>query len=272
MVEQTQLHSNTSQYGSMSRGMRFMLPELRARMQQGLDEIRSGRFADEWAAEQEAGCPTLEDLRLAAQSLPLAQLERDLRAALGGGAPPVLAAPDRGSADRGGTKRRAPNSRAVRPARRGLLARFRGKPPARTPAGGRRSELLSPEQVEPVLRAFLASAAGDSALQAFGEGKTLTTHYLLSEPEVEFHLSFDHGRVTGKLGAPPAPAEVCIQTQAGVLDDMLTGRINAMRAAMSGKLVFSGEARLAMSVQRIQDDLCRLYRAAREQVLSQDPA
>jgi ketol-acid reductoisomerase len=75
MIEQSALHSHTSQYGSMSRGMRFMLPELRAKMREGLEEICSGRFARAWAAEQEAGCPTLEGLREAARSLPLYQLE-----------------------------------------------------------------------------------------------------------------------------------------------------------------------------------------------------
>jgi len=79
MIEQSALHSRTSQYGSMTRGMRFVLPELRARMREGLEEIRSGKFAQEWAAEQEAGCPTLEMLKEAARSLPLHQLEQELR-------------------------------------------------------------------------------------------------------------------------------------------------------------------------------------------------
>jgi len=82
MIEQSALHSRTSQYGSMTRGMRFVLPELRARMREGLEEIRSGKFAQEWAAEQEAGCPTLEMLKEAARSLPLHQLEQELRRAL----------------------------------------------------------------------------------------------------------------------------------------------------------------------------------------------
>lgn len=83
MIEQIELHSRTSQYGSLSRGMRFILPELRARMREGLEEIRSGQFAQEWAAEQEAGCPTLEALKEAAHSLPLCQLEQELRRAFG---------------------------------------------------------------------------------------------------------------------------------------------------------------------------------------------
>ncbi len=81
-VEQTALHSRTSQYGSMSRGMRFMLPELREKMCEGLDEICSGKFAQEWAAEQEAGCPMLDMLRQAARSLPLHELEQELLRAL----------------------------------------------------------------------------------------------------------------------------------------------------------------------------------------------
>jgi ketol-acid reductoisomerase len=82
MIEQSALHSGTSQYGSLTRGLRFMLPELRTRMLEGLEEIRSGKFAQEWAAEKEAGCPTLKAVREAARSLPLYQLERELRRAL----------------------------------------------------------------------------------------------------------------------------------------------------------------------------------------------
>jgi ketol-acid reductoisomerase len=262
IVEQTRLHSNTSQYGSMSRGMRFMLPELRVKMREGLGEIRSGQFAREWAAEQAAGCPTLHDLRLAAQSLPLAQMERELRDALGGNGAPAV---------RPKAERTTLESKASRPRRRGLWSRLRGKgrPGASRTQTDPPTKGLAPGQVEPVLRAFVASAPGDPALRAFGQDKALTTHYVLRDPQVEFYLRFAPSGVTAALGAPPDPAEVRIQTEAAVLDGMLTGHINAMRAAMSGKLVFSGEARLAMGVQRIQGDLCRLYSEARDTVMDE---
>jgi ketol-acid reductoisomerase len=79
IVEQTALHSRTSQYGSMARGIRYIMPELWERMESGLQEIRSGAFAREWTAEQEAGCPTLTALQEAARRLPLHQLEQELR-------------------------------------------------------------------------------------------------------------------------------------------------------------------------------------------------
>ena len=82
LVEQAALHSTTSQYGSMSRGLRFQLPELRAKLREGLDEIRTGAFAQEWTEEQAQGSPTLEVLREAAREMPLHALEQELREAL----------------------------------------------------------------------------------------------------------------------------------------------------------------------------------------------
>lgn len=87
LIEQSRLHSPTSQYGSMSRGMRFALPELRERMREGLEEIRSGAFAREWAAEKQNGYPMLEMLRAAALELPLHETEEKVRAAIFGRSP-----------------------------------------------------------------------------------------------------------------------------------------------------------------------------------------
>ncbi|MGC9523618.1 MAG: ketol-acid reductoisomerase [Anaerolineae bacterium] len=94
-VEQTKLHSRTSQYGSMSRGLRFQLPALRQKMRQGLEEIRSGAFAREWVEEQAEGAPTLELLREQAQSMPLYEMEKALRQQLGAapGSPPCVPVP-----------------------------------------------------------------------------------------------------------------------------------------------------------------------------------
>jgi autoinducer 2 (AI-2) kinase len=116
--------------------------------------------------------------------------------------------------------------------------------------------------MEEVLRRFLADAAGDPALHEFSRGRQMTTHYVLQQPDLEFHLRFADGEVTGDLGPPPSPAEVRLETKAETLDEMLTGRTNAMRAAMTGKLSFSGDTKLAISIQQIQDDLKRLYTQA----------
>lgn len=262
MIEQTELHSRTSQYGSMSRGMRFRLPELRTKMQEGLEEIRSGEFAREWAAEQEEGCPTLEMLKESARSLPLYRLEQELRQAVHD-VPPSPLMRTRPGAPRppmpplpGGKGLIAQALDALRRWRERLGRKPEAQPPARP---------LSETEMEHVLRAFIDRAVSDPALRDFAAGRQVTTHYVLSDRDLEFHIGFHDGEVTGELGPPPSLAEVQLEMEADVLDGMFAGRINAARAAMSGKLSFDGDTKLAMGVQRIQKDLTRLYKLAREE-------
>jgi ketol-acid reductoisomerase len=65
IFEQMRLHSPTSQYGVLSRraGATGGNEQLRKRMEEALDHIRSGRFAAEWKAEEHAGYPLLQRLR-----------------------------------------------------------------------------------------------------------------------------------------------------------------------------------------------------------------
>jgi len=275
LVEQSQLHSTTSQYGSMSRGMRFILPELRQRMQQGLDDIRSGRFAEEWEAEQAAGCPTLQMLRESARTLPLYRLEHQLRHTLRGEPiPPELLesaeAPSAAIAPEAQAAAEATSARGSSAVARGglfsgLVSTLRGllaPGPAAAPTGS-----LSRQQLERVLRRFCQLVADDPALQAFSQGRSFTSHYVLGDVGLDFFMRFGDGVVQSALGVPVPPAEVRLETSAEVLDGMLSGRLNAMRAAMSGKLQFKGEAKVAMSQQQVQNDLVRLYSQARNEVL-----
>lgn len=124
--------------------------------------------------------------------------------------------------------------------------------------------------MEDVLRAFIAHAARDPALQAFAADQQVTTHYVLTDRGLEFHVRFQGGAVTGALGAPRAPAEVRLEMAADVLDGMFSGRINAARAAMSGKISFDGDTRQALGIQRIQKDLSRVYNLARAEVAARE--
>jgi ketol-acid reductoisomerase len=68
MIRQMRLHSQTSQYGSLSRAERMLPEEARDRLRRALEEIRSGRFADEWSKEQESGYPRFQELRRRAEA------------------------------------------------------------------------------------------------------------------------------------------------------------------------------------------------------------
>jgi ketol-acid reductoisomerase len=68
VIEQMRLHSQTSQYGTLSRGPRMLPDETRERLRETLREIRSGVFATEWSAEQAGGYPRFDALREAARA------------------------------------------------------------------------------------------------------------------------------------------------------------------------------------------------------------
>ncbi len=76
-------HSPTSQYGQMSRAGRYQHLDVAATMRELVNDIASGRFADEWDAERDAGYPKLDALRAAAMAPEILAFEEDLRTRLG---------------------------------------------------------------------------------------------------------------------------------------------------------------------------------------------
>ena len=80
-VEQSYLHSRTSQYGGMMRTLSIDREPLRKHLQTIMEEVRSGAFARQWAAEREAGCENFERLRaLGKEHNPFTPIEERIRA------------------------------------------------------------------------------------------------------------------------------------------------------------------------------------------------
>ncbi len=85
MVRQMDFHSRTSQYGSITRGIRYLEFDaaLKTKMGEILDEIRSGRFAQEWTQKQEQANALFEKVRQAREKLPHTQWEDRARVVFG---------------------------------------------------------------------------------------------------------------------------------------------------------------------------------------------
>jgi ketol-acid reductoisomerase len=79
-------HSPTSQYGQLSRRGAYDHLDLVTTMRRLVDDIASGRFADEWDAERDAGYPKLTALREEHAGPAIAEFETALRRELGEGA------------------------------------------------------------------------------------------------------------------------------------------------------------------------------------------
>jgi ketol-acid reductoisomerase len=85
MMKQMDFHSQTSQYGSITRGARFLAVDapIREKMTEVLEEIRSGKFAEEWSGQQEQARELFERIRAARDAMPMTEWERRAREAFG---------------------------------------------------------------------------------------------------------------------------------------------------------------------------------------------
>ncbi len=89
MLDTLKLYSLTAQYGILSRSDRFQEPKLRHLMETSLEEIRSGKFAQEWTAEYVNGYPRLEALRRKRGNMALWALEQQVMELLRQTPPPA---------------------------------------------------------------------------------------------------------------------------------------------------------------------------------------
>src|SRR6516164_4671075 len=71
--------SNTAEYGDLTRGDQVVGDETRAKMKELLADIQSGKFAEEWIAENKAGCPNFNKLRESEKQHPIEIVGAQLR-------------------------------------------------------------------------------------------------------------------------------------------------------------------------------------------------
>jgi ketol-acid reductoisomerase len=82
-ARQSEYHSPTSQYGQLTRRDRYDPVDVLSTMRALVDDIDTGRFADEWDAERDAGYPVLHDLKSRFAGPEVRAFEDDLRRQLG---------------------------------------------------------------------------------------------------------------------------------------------------------------------------------------------
>ncbi len=71
--------SNTAEYGGLTRGPRVVTEATKQEMKRILTEIQTGQFAREFAAENQAGAPTIKAMRRLSQAHQIEQVGERLR-------------------------------------------------------------------------------------------------------------------------------------------------------------------------------------------------
>jgi ketol-acid reductoisomerase len=72
--------SDTAEYGGLTRGDRVVDEHARENMEQILEEVQNGTFAQQWITENQAGRPSYKQLRHAEKNHDIEAVGEDLRA------------------------------------------------------------------------------------------------------------------------------------------------------------------------------------------------
>jgi ketol-acid reductoisomerase len=83
MMKQMDFHSRTSQYGTVTRGARFMElgAPIKQKMSEVLEEIRSGSFANEWSNQQPTATALFKKIQEVRDNMPVARWDQSARSA-----------------------------------------------------------------------------------------------------------------------------------------------------------------------------------------------
>ncbi|HUW96349.1 MAG TPA: SCP2 sterol-binding domain-containing protein [Anaerolineae bacterium] len=121
----------------------------------------------------------------------------------------------------------------------------------------------SVEEMENVIARWLELIPGDSEISEGSKGYDVSVEFEVEDLDFFFYIHFKDGDFSGGIGEFPGEAmvELCLSSE--VFDGMFSGELDATTAAMSGDLAFAGDVSAAMGLQSLQDDLNRLYLAAR---------
>jgi putative sterol carrier protein len=113
--------------------------------------------------------------------------------------------------------------------------------------------------MERLLGNFGQRVSRDEKILSFPAGRQVTVRYDLNDVNLSFYTTFDQGSVLCGVGKPSEKPHVTLKMKAELLDKLFTGRENGPKAAMSGKLSFTGDTIKAMSLQRFQKNLIACY-------------
>ncbi len=113
------------------------------------------------------------------------------------------------------------------------------------------------------LNQFLKECEADQAMQDFAKEHKAILHFQIADEGLNFFLSFVGGVLKAGLGVPTEPADLAIKTKSETFDGVMSGAINGLNAALSGKFEYSGEPIKVIALQGIMNDLMRLYTRAK---------
>jgi putative sterol carrier protein len=128
------------------------------------------------------------------------------------------------------------------------------------------TEYESGEEMEEVIARWMELLRDDEAVKEGCEGYDVSVVFEMEDLDLFFYVHFQGGQFSGGVGEFLGEAMVELSMSSEVFDGMFSGELDATSAALSGELAFSGDVSAAMGLQSLQDDMNRIYLAARREL------
>lgn len=110
---------------------------------------------------------------------------------------------------------------------------------------------------------FLDCLSSDAEVREKTKSKDISFQITFKDNEESCYMYFKGGEVMADLGEfPNGPAEVNLRMPIEIFDGMMRGEVNGAKAAMTGKMSFTGNVRKAMSMQSIMKLMMGAYEKA----------
>jgi len=119
------------------------------------------------------------------------------------------------------------------------------------------------EAMEQVLTRMFDLMRHDDKMRQGTQKTRLSVGHEITDLDLTFVLTFDHGQCHGELGGAPDDADIQLSLTSEAYDRLFSGQLNAMQAALSGELAFSGNVASAMGLQGLLPEMIRIYKAAK---------
>jgi putative sterol carrier protein len=125
------------------------------------------------------------------------------------------------------------------------------------------SAYASKQSMETTLTRMFDLMQNDAEFREGTKKARLTVSFEITDLDLLFLLSFDHGVITANLAAAPDEAEAELSMTSDAYDRMFSGTLVPLQAALNGELAFSGNVAAAMGLQGILPAMIRAYKAAK---------
>jgi len=126
------------------------------------------------------------------------------------------------------------------------IAALAASAPASAVSGG------SYDQYMELIKLFLDNLSKDAQVKEKTASKDISFQITFKDNEQSCYMYFKAGDVIAGLGEyTSGTADVCLKMPIEIFDGMMKGTVNGAKAAMTGKMSFTGNVRKAMSMQSI---------------------